>query len=202
MISVVEGKLFPQGAEVTLKVDEYQKDAPRERRTVLNYKTPSFEKDNKGVFISEKEFSANIPYELVNWQNGIDISKENKDDLKNKLGKIYQEYTDAFKNKDLSKYKEMTKLRQENIFKSMYYTDSQIKQAEKSYIDGIQNDKVKFYPLENYQLVFYGNGKLVGLRKKDDAPGVFIDSEDERDAFMEYILFYKKTTDSPLVIIL
>lgn len=202
MISVAEGKPFPQGAEVTFNIDEYPQGFPRERRTVFTYKTAPFEEKNKGIFASEKEFYANVPYELVNWQNGIDLSKENKDKLKNELGKIYQEYTDVFKNKDLSKYKELIELRQENIFKSMYYTKEQKAQAEKSYIGGIQNETVKLYPLENYQLVFYGNGKLVGLRKKDDAPGIFIDNENQKDAFIEYILFYRKTPGSPLKIIL
>lgn len=73
--------------------------------------------------------------------------------------------------------------------------------AENSYVDGIQNEKIKLFPLENYQLAFYGNGKLVGLQKLKDAPGVFIDNEDEKDAFMEYILFYKKDKNSPLEII-
>lgn len=201
MISVLEGKHFPQGAEVILNIDEYPQGLPRERKVVFNYKTEPFEKDNKGVFTAEKKFSVNVPYALINWEDGIDLRKENKETLKGQLWKVYQEYTLAFKNKDLSKYKELTKLRQKNIFISMYYTPEQIEQAEMSYVEGIQNETIKLYPLENYQLVFHGGGKLVGLQMPKDAPGIFIDNDDEENAFMEYILFYRKSKDLPLSII-
>lgn len=201
MLSVVDGKPFPNGTELSLVIDEYPKGLPRGRRNIFTYKTPVFEEKNKGLFADAKIFQTNVPYSLTDWRLGIDLTKENKDSLRKELEKIYQEYTFSFKNRDLSKYKQLTKLRQENTFASLYYTDEQIKQAENSYVDGIQNEKIKLFPLENYQLAFYGNGKLVGLQKLKDAPGVFIDNEDEKDAFMEYILFYKKDKNSPLEII-
>lgn len=202
MISVAEGKPFPQGAEVSLTIDAYPKGEPRERKTVLSYKTQPFDVKNAGIFADQKLFTANVPYELTDWTQGVDLSKEDEAALKKEIEKKYIEYTDAFKNNNLAKYKELTKLRQENIFKSMYYTDEQKKQAEKSYISGISNDKVKLYPLENYKLVFYGNGRLVGLQKAKEAPGIFINNQDEKDAFMEYILFYRKSSDLSLEIIL
>lgn len=202
MFSVVEGKPFPSGAEVSLTIDEYPKGEARERKTKFSYKTPSVEAENTGNFADEKSFVANVPYELTDWRQGQDLSKENPTALIKELGKKYIEYTDAFKNADLSKYKQLTKLRQDNVFTSMYFSKEQREQAENSYVSGIQNGKVKLFPLENYKLVFYGNSKLVGLQKKGDAPGVFIDNEDEKDAFMEYILFYRKNKNSPLEIVL
>jgi len=202
MLSVADGKPFPQGAEVSLTIDEYPKGEARERKTVLSYKTKPFDEKNIGVFADEKIFASNVPYQLTDWRQGIDLTKENPDILRKEIEKKYIEYTEAFKNADLSKYKHLTKLRQENIFTSMYYTDEQKKQAEKSYVSGIENNKIKLYPLENYKLVFYGNGKLVGLQKIKEAPGLYIDNEDEKEAFMEYILFYRKTSNSPLEIIL
>lgn len=202
MISVAEGKPLPSGAEVSLTVDEYPKGEARERQTKFSYKTPPVDPKNSGSFAMEKSFVANVPYELTDWKQGVDLTKEDQAVILKELGKKYIEYTDAFKNADLAKYKELTKLRQDNTFASMYYTKEQRGQAENSYVSGIENDKVKLFPLENYKLVFYGNGKLVGLQKKDDAPGVFIDNQDEKEAFMEYILFYRKNKNSPLEIIL
>lgn len=202
MLSVSDGKPFPQGAEVSLTIDEYPKGQARDRKTVFSYKTKPFNEKNTGIFNDEKSFASNVPYELTDWGQGVDLTKENSDKLRKEIEKKYIEYTEAFKSADLSKYKELTKQRQENIFTSMYYTEEQKKQAEKSYVSGIKNSKVKLYPLENYKLVFYGNGKLVGLQKIKEAPGLYVDNEDEREAFMEYILFYRKTSNSPLEIIL
>lgn len=202
MLSVDNGNPFPVGAEISLTIDEYPTRQARDRKTVFSYKTKPFDEKNTGVFSDERSFVSNVPYELTDWRQGVDLAKENSDSLRQEIEKKYIEYTEVFKNADLGKYKELTKLRQENIFTSMYYTEEQKKQAEKSYVSGIENNKVKLYPLEKYKLVFYGNGKLVGLRKKDDAPGIFIDNEDEKEAFMEYILFYRRTNNSPLEIIL
>ncbi|WP_347217732.1 hypothetical protein [Chryseobacterium sp.] len=202
MFSVVEGKPFPSGAEVSLKIDEYPKGEARERKTKFSYKTPSLESKNSGNFADEKSFVANVPYELTDWSQGIDLSKEDHTVIMKELEKKYMEYTDAFKSADLSKYKELTKLRQDNIFTSMYYSKEQREQTESVYVSGIQNNKVRFFPLENYKVAFYGNGRLVGLQKKGDAPGVFIDNEDEKEAFMEYILFYRKNKNAPLEIVL
>ena len=202
MISVVEGKPFPQGAEVSLTIDEYPKGDPRERKTVFNYKTKPFEEKNKGILLIEKTFPANVAYTLTDWKEGVDLSKEDEDLVRKEIEKKYIDFTATFKNQDLSKYKEITELRQENAFISMYYDYKQKKLAERSYVGGIENSKVKLFPLENYRLVFYGDGKLAGLQKLKEAPGIFIDNQNEEDAFMEYILFYKKNKNSPLEIIL
>jgi hypothetical protein len=201
LISVVEGKPFPEGAEILLEIDKYPKETPRERVSILKYKSPEFKQDNSGLFVSEVPFHAQVPYELVLWDTGVDLSKENKDELRKDLEAKYIEYTSTFQNNDLEGYKKLTSLRQKNAFMSMYYTKDQISLAEKSYLDGIPKETVKFFPLENYQLVFYGGGKLVGLQKLNEAPGIYIDNEDETEAFMEYILFYRKDTNSPLEII-
>lgn len=202
MFSVIEGKPLPVGAEVSLTIDEYPKGEARERKTKFSYKTPAIESKNSGSFANEKSFVANVPYELIDWKQGVDLTKEDHVIVMKELEKKYVEYTDAFKNADLPKYKQLTKLRQDNVFTSMYYSKEQREQAENAYVSGVQNNKVKLFPLENYKMVFYGNGKLVGLQKNGDAPGVFIDNEDEKEAFVEYILFYRKSKNSPLEIIL
>uniref|UniRef100_UPI0039A4CD9B hypothetical protein n=1 Tax=Ornithobacterium rhinotracheale TaxID=28251 RepID=UPI0039A4CD9B len=201
MKSVVLGKSFPKETMVSLKIDKYPKGLPRDRKGIFSYKTPIFEEKNNGVFIDTMTFKVIVPYTLTNWQTGIDLTKENKENLRKEIESFYKEYTLAFKNKNLSKYIELTEIRQTNTFLSLYYNVEQKKKVESSYLDGIQNSKVKLFPLENYKLVFYGKGRLVGLQKQKEAPGIFIDNEDEKDTFMEYILFYRKDSKSPLKII-
>lgn len=197
----VDGKPFPGSTEVSLTIDEYSKGMPKERKSIFIFKTPVFDTTNRGIDSFSNVFMAKVPYELVDWQTGIDLTKESREKLQKELENAYKEYTLAFKTKDLNSYKQLTKLRQENAFTSMYYDEEQKEKAEKSYLDGLNNEKVMLYPLENYQVVFYGDGKLVGLQKPKDAPGIYIDNENKKDAFMEYILFYRRTNSSPLEII-
>ena len=125
-------KLFPQGAEVSLTIDEYPKGDPRERKTVFNYKTKPFEEKNKGILLIEETFPANVGYTLTDWKEGVDLSKEDEDLVRKEIEKKYIDFTATFKNQDLSKYKEITELRQEKAFISMYYDYKQKKLAEKS----------------------------------------------------------------------
>ena len=148
MLSVAEGKPFPQGTDLSLTIDEYPKDQPRDRKTIFTYKTPIFEESNKGVFIDEKIFKAEVPYRLTDWKQGVDLSKEKKETLRNELEEIYNQYTLAFKNNDLSTYKELTKIRQEDTFTSLYYDENERKLEEVGYLDGITHEKVKLYPID------------------------------------------------------
>ncbi|MBP2616020.1 hypothetical protein [Chryseobacterium jejuense] len=198
----IDGISFPSNADVSLAINEYPKGEAQQSKSVFSYQTIAFEPKNTGSFSIEKSFEANIPYQLIDWRQGVDLTKEDPEAVRKEIEKVYREYTEAFKNADLSKYKTLAKWRQENIFTSMYYTQDQKSQVEKSYVDGIQNQKVKLFPLENYKLVFYGNGKLAGLQKKNEAPGIYIDSENKDDAFLEYILLYRKSKNAPLEVIL
>lgn len=201
MVSV-DGKPFSSNTVASITINEYPKGEVQRRKSVFSYQTTPFEPVNTGHFTLEKSFEANIPYELIDWRQGVDLTKEDPEIIRKEIEKVYKDYTEAFKNADLSKYKKLARWRQENTFTSMYYTQNQITEVEKSYVGGIQNHKVKFFPLENYKLVFYGNGKLAGLQKKNEAPGIYIDNENNDDTFIEYILLYRKNKNAPLEVIL
>ncbi|SDI19585.1 hypothetical protein [Chryseobacterium jejuense] len=201
MISV-DGKPFSTNTYASLTINEYPKGETQQKKTVFSYQTSPFESENEGSFSIENSFETNIPYQLIDWRQGVDLTKEDPEIIRKEIEEIYRDYTEAFKNADLSKYKKLVKWRQENAFASMYYTQDQRTEVEKSYVDGIQNQKVKLFPLENYKLVFYGNGKLAGFQKKNEAPGIYIDSENKDDAFLEYILLYRKSKNAPLEVIL
>jgi hypothetical protein len=201
MLSVNEGEVFPVGAEVILKVEEFEKHTPKERKAVMDYKTPDLKTYTTGVFTEKKIFNADVPYTL-SYVDSVDLKKIDQTVLRETLGKEYMKYTDAFKKNDLDAYQKLTRERQENIFTSLYVDDERRKKQEASYLNGVAHNLVKLHPLETYQLVFYNNNKFVGLQMLGEAPGIYIDNEKEEDAFIEYILFHKKTANSPLSIVL
>ncbi|WET49398.1 hypothetical protein PYS58_23055 [Chryseobacterium indologenes] len=201
MVSV-DGKQFSSNTKTSITINEYPKGETQQRKSIFSYQTTPFKPENTGSFTLEKSFEANVPYELIDWRQGVDLTKEDPEIIRKEIEKVYKDYTEAFKNADLSKYKKLARRRQDNTFTSMYYTQDQITELEKSYVGGIQNHKVKLFPLENYKLVFYGNGKLAGLQKKNETPGIYIDSENKGDTFLEYILLYRKNKNAPLEVIL
>ncbi|TCD27824.1 hypothetical protein EZ456_07705 [Pedobacter psychrodurus] len=201
MLSINEGDGFPVGAEVVLKMEEFEKNTPKERKAVMDYKTPDLKTYTTGVFTDKKIFNADVPYTL-SYVDSIDLSKIDHSILRETLEKEYIKYTNAFKKNDLSAYQELTSERQENIFTSLYVDSEKRKKQEASYLSGVTHNLVKLYPLKSYRLVFYNNNKFVGLQMLNEAPGIYIDNEKEEDAFIEYILFRKKTSGSPISIVL
>jgi hypothetical protein len=201
MLSVNEGEEFPVGAEVILKIEEFEKNTPKERKAVMDYKTPDLKTFTTGVFTDKKIFNADVPYTL-SYVDSVDLKKIDQAVLRETLEKEYIKYTDAFKKNDLSAYQKLTSERQENIFTSLYVDSERRKKQEASYLSGVTHNLVKLHPLKTYQLVFYNNNKFVGLQMLNEAPGIYIDNEKEEDAFIEYILFHKKTASSPLSIVL
>lgn len=201
MLSVNDGGAFPIGAEVILKIEEFEKDTPRERKPVIDYKTPNLDDLSHGVFTDKKVFNAEVPY-LLSFHDSVNLENIDPDLLRKKIEQVYVDYTSSFKNNDLSAYKKLTLERQKNIFTSLYIDAERIKREEMSYLNGVEHNLVKLYPLNLYKLVFYGSGRLVGLQMKGEAPGIYIDSEKEEDAFIEYILFHKREVNAPLTIVL
>ncbi|MCX2496198.1 hypothetical protein OQX63_22070 [Pedobacter sp. PF22-3] len=201
MLSVNEGEEFPVGAEVILKIETFEKNTPKERKDVMDYKTPDLKTYTAGVFTDNKIFDADVPYTL-SYVDSADLKKIDQTILRETLEKEYIKYTDAFKNNDLAAYQKLTSERQENIFTSLYVDSERRKKQEASYLSGVMHHLVKLHPLKSYRLVFYNNDKFVGLQMLNEAPGVYIDNEKEEDAFIEYVLFHKKTANSPISIVL
>lgn len=64
MLSVVDGKPFPNGTELSLVIDEYPKGLPRGRRNIFTYKTPVFEEKIKDCLQMQKYFKQMFPIVL------------------------------------------------------------------------------------------------------------------------------------------
>jgi len=201
MLCVEPGEPFPDGASVELRIDRYEKGSAADRITVLDYKNLTLHEIKSGLLLHEQTFTAEVPYTL-SFINSVDLSNVNEDALRKDMEEAYKQYTEAMRSNDLAKYTELTRERQENIFSSLYVDDAAKRKQEATYLSGINHAEVKLYPLQNYKLVFYGHKKLVGLQKIKDAPGIYIDSSNPADAFIEYILFHKKSPSAPLSIVL
>ncbi|TDO20709.1 hypothetical protein [Pedobacter duraquae] len=201
MLCVEPGEPFPEGASVELKIERYEKGNPRERTAVLDYRNMQLSDNKTGIFLHQQSFTAEVPYTL-SLANSVSLDNYNEEILRKEMEDAYREYTEAMRTNDLSKYKALTAERQENIFTSLYVDQASRNKQEAGYLKGINHQQVKLYPMQHYKLAFYDNKKLVGLQKIKDAPGIYIDSTNPEDAFIEYIIFHKKSAASPLTIVL
>lgn len=201
-----EGQEFiSKKAEVNLKV--FVKDASLEvmkRREVLSFPHITFTNDIQlPVFKTETlYFQAEVPYHLEGWTNSISLEKEDKNKLLKELDEWYNDFYDIFTKQDLSKYIQLTEQRTKEINTSFYLSDEEIEGLD--YFKNIPKN-LKKVPLDNYELVFYADGKLVGLRIPHELSGfkfqLDLKEPEKNDNFIEMALFHRKQPDAKLSII-
>ncbi|MBC9933503.1 hypothetical protein [Chitinophaga qingshengii] len=107
-----------------------------------------------------------IPYQLPGWTTGVDLRKEDNNALTKEVLSYYQHLHSLYQNGGHAA--ELIKLEAKAAAEKNVYNfrDSKVT----AYTDKLKaaslNDKVKMEPLEDYQMVIYGNGKLVTLERR------------------------------------
>lgn len=163
------------------KTDSYDNLAPdnpaKNREGLFTYLGPRREGDfflypEKKSFEETVSFTLpDVPYKVVGWRDSEDLTKMDKDILIKNVVTAYQDIAKAYQNKDYDRIAQFSysKFRDQAI--SMYFSKQQVQEGWEELIGIAKADDLKFMPLENYKLVFYGDGKLVGLRSTKKEKG-------------------------------
>jgi hypothetical protein len=141
------------------------------------YQTP---KDKDGLFIGAgKTFYEdtvtfnlpNVPYTIDGWKESKDLKDFDKKDLEMSVLQAYKMIEKAFKEKDLDKIAQFSynKIKDQAI--SQYFDKDEVQEGWDELASIAGADNLEFFPLEDYELVFYGDGKLVGLKSKKNEKG-------------------------------
>ena len=157
----------------------------------------------KPLFISTQKasFRAEIPYKNIGWTDSVDLLDFPKDMLLQELKEKLHKITAIYNSKNITDYRKLYNNRVEEHNKSFYLTDEEIRENAESTFSGLP-EKLESIDWQTYQLVFYGEGKLVSLQTRKQPPGFVFESLNKDEyGFTEMLLFHKKTNDSPLEII-
>lgn len=139
--------------------------------TVLTYQLPRLDANNRPIDYSKQkelvinlEFDAKVPYELKGWTDGIVFNKKDSTILKQKLASIYQEQINDFKNKRFDLINAQSVIHDFEIGQSVYDTKESLLKSLKEY-DELKDKDLNFLPLEKYDIFFYGDGRVITLRR-------------------------------------
>lgn len=192
---------------LNIEYGDYTKEKASAFKEVFKYKLSK--KEGKLPYY-EVNLSFNAPivaYEndIVGWENSVDLSKENKEDLLKEVEAFYREMIDLY---SIS--------RDVNGLAGKYYTrildfSKCYKMTEASefqeHIDGwveYVNDQKPFI-FSGYVMKFYGNGRLVKLAKMDDRYYInksALMREDSKGNYIEHnILLHRPSPGAPLEVI-
>ncbi len=141
-----------------------------DEKTVLTHYSPTKEgtKKFKGSGLPYYEytfsFNAEVPYKNEGWLNGEDLTKFDKNELENQVVKIYNDFKSIHKNNDIDNF---TRLGYDFILRSCvaYYRDENyIKNLWDEHIEPLSFKNKEYQKVENYEMKFYGNNRIVCLK--------------------------------------
>ena len=149
----------------------------KQQSNLFIYQTPE---DENGFFkfAGKKYFEQtvtftlpDVPYKIEGWKDSQDLRNFDKKLLEQKVLQAYQMIQKSFKERDLDKIAQFSynKIKDQAI--AQYFDEEEVQEGWEELISIAGADNLEFFPLENYELVFYGEGRLIGLKSKKKDKG-------------------------------
>ena len=172
---------FLNNSAVKLGIGSYdnQNEFAIEKRqsNLFIYQTPE---DENGFFkYAGKEYFEQtvtftlpeVPYKIEGWKDSQDLRNFDKKLLEQKVLQAYQMIQKSFKERDLDGIAQFSFNGMKDLAIAQYFDEEEVQEGWEELISIAGADNLEFYPLENYELVFYGEGRLVGLKSKKKDKG-------------------------------
>lgn len=172
------------GSKFSLKIEKtgWGKDGTlKEPVEIVSYSTAD-EQINLTELTAYKKnisFTATVPYKLEGWMNGQDLTKLDSQRLEQQLLDFYRRMIAAFEIKDYDDLNTQFLHADAEWYQSLYFpkdivTKFQTTQGRKGKsMSTTSSDSMSkartFYPLEDYVIRFYADGRMVRLEAKDGA---------------------------------
>jgi hypothetical protein len=108
-------------------------------------------------------FNAEVPYVHEGWSKGQDLTKIDQEVLEQKAVEFYKAYAKVYENKDANLLTKLFFGEEKRNASSLYKKQSDINQLWKEYLSDLNEKDMKIRPIENYKMVYLGNGRIVFL---------------------------------------
>ena len=172
---------FLNNSTVVLEIGSYDNQnrfsIEKQQDKIFTYHTPE---DENGFFkfAGKKYFEQtvtftlpDVPYKIEGWKDSQDLRNFDKKLLEQKVLQAYQMIQKSFKERDLDKIAQFSYNKMKDQAIAQYFDEEEVQEGWEELISIAGADNLEFYPLENYELVFYGEGRLVGLKSKKKDKG-------------------------------
>ena len=176
----VLGKFLSNSA-VKLEIGSYDNQnkfsIEKQQDNLFGYQTPEdengfFKYAGKEYFEQTVAFTLpDVPYKIEGWKDSQDLRNFDKKLLEQKVLQAYQMIQKSFKERDLDKIAQFSYNKMKDQAIAQYFDEEEVQEGWEELISIAGADNLEFFPLENYELVFYGEGRLVGLKSKKKDKG-------------------------------
>ena len=161
--------------EITVSRFYWSNTGIENEQTVFRYELNRYDINGYKIDFSEKtewiidlEFYAQVPFELTGWTNGIVFNKKDSVRLRQKLSDIYRQEIDDIINHRFDLIRSRSVMQSFEVGQSVYDTKASLLKALQEGDDEFRAVEFNFLPLENYDIFFYGDGRVITLRRIDD----------------------------------
>ncbi|WP_438711102.1 hypothetical protein ACSTS3_21535 [Aquimarina muelleri] len=115
-------------------------------------------------------FNAEVPYSNEGWLDGQDLTKFDKEELEKKVLNYYKMYKQLYVNKKFDQILRLEFDQELRICKSLYKDENGIVKIWNEYKNEFDFEKKEYQSIENYEISFYGNNKIVCLKFPSKEP--------------------------------
>ncbi|MDO6855325.1 hypothetical protein Q4599_17215 [Cellulophaga lytica] len=116
-------------------------------------------------------FNAEVPFEFEGWTNGIDLRKVDSTLLKQKIISYFKGYQKIYEEENINKYFKINFDKTARNLTSNYYAhkahsgDQVFEEIKEQFLNSLLKKNKDFLPLKDYELSFFGEGKVVTLKQ-------------------------------------
>ncbi|MEO8239220.1 MAG: hypothetical protein ABI793_14570 [Flavobacterium sp.] len=176
-IGITDFSTLVSDTEMNIEITESDNDKrEQEGKKTISYTTPltttinpygysmsKFEATGKTYYEASFTFNATVPYEFDSLSKGMDLRKQDPRTLERKVIAFYKNQWEIINNKKADNYFSYLFLKEKESCQSLFYRRTDLEENLNSYLEPFTIESYKLEPLENYQMVFYGDGKIVCL---------------------------------------
>ena len=125
-------------------------------------------KDADKPYIEYKgTFRAEVPYELTGWSKSQDLKKQDSNKIKEEVLKAYEEASNLIEDKMIEKFENKVLNKEKEVAQALFFNKKNSDEISNFYLKSFTNESLKMLPIENYKVIYYGNGKVVCLKRID-----------------------------------
>jgi len=179
--AMIARPVIQDGARVEIKIEgvRFKENGSVEKSfgQVVAFKAPTKKDDKTGknIFADADKpyveysgtFNTETPYSLTGWEKSEDLTKIDSTVLQKQLLKEYQKFYQWIQNKNLNDIAKATLDEKKEYAQSLFFDKKDNDNMVNSFMKGWGQKGLTMYPIENYKIKFYGDGKLVTLQRAD-----------------------------------
>lgn len=135
--------------------------------TTTGKDTGSFKHTGVPMYEETFTFEAEVPYELTGWSESQVLSEIDQDVLEKEILAFYDNYANIINNQNEEEWVQLVRNKELEYIKAVYYNDSKTEEIQgriKEFILPFDSKFKERFPLDEYEIVFGGNGKVVTLK--------------------------------------